>query len=323
MCFEKLLKLLFIIWLSLIVQGCGDRYEARVAENYQMTAQRISELGRLLDSREIRNSVIAQQYADRLIYQQPKMAEIADTLGRDATSFGIPYQSLVKRLQAVNTKPGSEQEFNAAIDELNNLWIASDPVIFNDSLLDIVNTLADLSNGTLPRINIPPKQADELITPGNQLVGNPNYGKWQTDSSGNSFWEWYGQYMLLSTVAGAVFGNRYGYHQGPIYRDDWYGRQNYSYHHDYGRNAYGSAADRATWEKNKKALSRKGIKTPPAKQYGSIAGQKRQSNYALNRGTATNPRGFGSAAKRASTYSSYSSSSRGTASGSRGLRPGK
>ncbi|MEC7640725.1 MAG: hypothetical protein VYC17_01080 [Nitrospinota bacterium] len=35
---------------------------------------------------------------------------------------------------------------------------------------------------------------------GYQYVGNPQYGQWRTNSSGGSFWEFYGKYMLISQV---------------------------------------------------------------------------------------------------------------------------
>jgi len=47
---------------------------------------------------------------------------------------------------------------------------------------------------------------------GYQYVGNPQYGNWRTDSNGNSFWEFYGKYMLLSQVmhwAGGGLGRNY------------------------------------------------------------------------------------------------------------------
>lgn len=49
--------------------------------------------------------------------------------------------------------------------------------------------------------------------PGYRYVGNSNYGRWRTDHTGRSFWEFYGQYALLSQLLGAY--NR------PIYRNDW------------------------------------------------------------------------------------------------------
>ncbi len=63
---------------------------------------------------------------------------------------------------------------------------------------------------------------------GYNYVGDSNYGRWQRDSSGNSFWAFYGQYRLLSDLLG---GSR-------IYRRDYstyqqYNRQNRPY---FGRN---------------------------------------------------------------------------------------
>jgi len=31
-------------------------------------------------------------------------------------------------------------------------------------------------------------------------VGNSKYGEWKQNSSGNSFWSWYGKYALFSTL---------------------------------------------------------------------------------------------------------------------------
>ena len=44
--------------------------------------------------------------------------------------------------------------------------------------------------------------------PGYSYVGDSRYGRWSTDSSGRSFWEFYGQYAFLSHMLGG----------GPIYR---------------------------------------------------------------------------------------------------------
>ncbi|WP_027192780.1 hypothetical protein [Megalodesulfovibrio gigas] len=52
--------------------------------------------------------------------------------------------------------------------------------------------------------------------PGFQHVGDPSYGSWQRDSSGNSFWQFYGQYRLLSDLMGLVMG-------GTLSQGDWDG----------------------------------------------------------------------------------------------------
>jgi hypothetical protein len=60
---------------------------------------------------------------------------------------------------------------------------------------------------------------DEKITnptpAGLAFVGNPQYGRWQTDDRGTSFWAWYGAYRLFGDLLGAR-GQPYGYR-----RDEW------------------------------------------------------------------------------------------------------
>jgi hypothetical protein len=62
---------------------------------------------------------------------------------------------------------------------------------------------------------------------GYEYVGNEKYGRWQTDSSGRSFWVFYGQYRLLSDL----FGGR------PIYRSDY---STYTSYRSQGRPYFGS-----------------------------------------------------------------------------------
>jgi hypothetical protein len=47
------------------------------------------------------------------------------------------------------------------------------------------------------------------------FVGNPQYGRWETDNRGASFWTWYLQYRLFSALLGAG-GQPYSYR-----RDEW------------------------------------------------------------------------------------------------------
>ena len=55
--------------------------------------------------------------------------------------------------------------------------------------------------------------ADAQFPPGYQYVGNERYGRWRSDASGGSFWEFYGKYALMSHLFG-TFGR-------PVYRSDW------------------------------------------------------------------------------------------------------
>ena len=72
------------------------------------------------------------------------------------------------------------------------------------------------------------KVDDSRYPPGYQYVGDSRYGRWRTDNSGNSFWEWYGKYAMMSHVFGMF--NR------PIYRTDY---DNFRDYRSSGRDYYG------------------------------------------------------------------------------------
>ncbi len=56
--------------------------------------------------------------------------------------------------------------------------------------------------------------------PGMAYVGNPKYGEWKKDDSGNRFWSWYGKYAFFSTL---FFSRPY-----PYYYSSWN-----AWHHNY------------------------------------------------------------------------------------------
>ncbi len=79
------------------------------------------------------------------------------------------------------------------------------------------------------------KTADGFVSrtaspPGYDYVGNSHYGEWKRDSSGNSFWAFYGQYMFMSHM--------FGMFSTPIYRSNY---NNYTQYRDSGRPYYGAS----------------------------------------------------------------------------------
>ena len=70
--------------------------------------------------------------------------------------------------------------------------------------------------------------------PGYDYVGNPRYGSWQTNSSGMSFWAFYGQYALMRDLLGigrgSIFRNDYdSYQRSRSERRPYYGRTGREY----------------------------------------------------------------------------------------------
>ncbi|NOX43807.1 MAG: hypothetical protein GXP19_08775 [Gammaproteobacteria bacterium] len=341
---QKTWLLVPLLLLSLLLlQGCGNRYAEQVQGYHADAVKVVSQLKQQLDRNQLSNAVLVKTYADTLIQTRPELNSVAQLLKKDATSSGGMYQNFANRLKSVNQIPEREEDFRLAIEELNNITVGSDPAVFNDGLLDLVNTLADLSQGELARVNVPKGEtAQNLkdstgVVPGSYLVGNPNYGNFRQNSSGKSFWEWYGQYALISNLVG--LGGGYGFSRGPIYADAWYRQPRHSYYNDYGRSAYGSQKARNNWKNTEAKLGKKGI-TPakPKKDFRSAAGKRRMSTYAYQRqannkqyGAKTKqqaanapPKGSGAnKTKRSSAFSFFKPSSRGTSSGSRSFRSGK
>ncbi|PIE71220.1 MAG: hypothetical protein CSA22_04115 [Deltaproteobacteria bacterium] len=79
-------------------------------------------------------------------------------------------------------------------------------------------------------VKTPEKEITEATPPGYAYVGNPRYGEWRQNSSGQTFWEFYGKYALISNL----FGGWYR----PIYRNDYTGYRNARARHEpyFGRN---------------------------------------------------------------------------------------
>lgn len=94
-------------------------------------------------------------------------------------------------------------------------WVEVSEEFFTYHEQDMGMEIATKVDGTLTKETSPPGYS--------RYVGNQSYGTWRTDSGGNSFWEFYGQYAFMSSMLGLV--------AGPVYRP---------YYTDYYSNYRGS-----------------------------------------------------------------------------------
>ncbi|MEW6998870.1 hypothetical protein AADZ86_14380 [Colwelliaceae bacterium BS250] len=260
----------FVIFVFLFcLSGCGDPLVAQIKGQLPITEQRVSLLGTALESDQVRNANLINQYATRVLALKPELEPLITEFKKDATTSGPMYLALLDRLKTVKTQPQMFNSNQAIYDELLNIYQAADSTLYSDALSDPLNVLADMSNGTLPRVNSLSKQqslaannAQDFGT-GEQLVGNPSYGQWQNNSSGTSFWAWYGMYSMMGNMFG---GNRIGY-------DTWGRNRGYSYYNDYGRSRYTSPSQMRTQNQ---------VETRTRKSFAS-KGQKYTSTYSKNR----------------------------------------
>ena len=123
----------------------------------------------------------------------------------------------------------------------------------------------------------------QAAPPGMAYVGNSKYGEWKQNSSGNSFWSWYGKYALFSTL---FFPRPYYYPYNSW--NSW--NSNYRHNRPYfGKNQKGS---------QKFGTRGSFIKTSPKFQSSTFAksgGLK--ANTASVRGAGANLRGGGPKSK--------------------------
>lgn len=309
------IKLLLLFCISLLVTGCGDERQDRLVSNIQNSGVLIENLGAELQANTIQNAMILREYSKLLSNEKPELKPLLDQLSRNANKDGPLFQSLVKRLKTVKEQPELLGDIEAQLYETENLIEASDPNLFNDALSDSINVIADMSDGKLARVNAISKlsslQANgaEDNGAGSQLVGNPQYGSWQTNSNGMSFWQWYGMYSMFSMLS-----------PRSIFYDRWSSHRDYSYYNDYGRNRYTSPQQAKQQNdlvtKTKKQFANKGgFKSPYA---ASKTGSSRMSSSSkrAQKSTSFSGKSSFSKAKSASSFrNSKSTTSRGVSRG--------
>jgi hypothetical protein len=114
-------------------------------------------------------------------------------------------------------------------------WVAVSEEAFNKNLDNMgMELLSKNDEGKVSKIPSPAGY--------NNYVGNKSYGSWQTNSSGNSFWAFYGQYAFMSSMFG-MMNNRPIYQSS--YRDynsNYRGSRPYYGTTSSGTRAYGSGS---------------------------------------------------------------------------------
>ena len=137
------------------------------------------------------------------------------------------------------------------------------------------------------------KQQDGEISnvqypPGYQYVGDTRYGRWRSDSSGRSFWAFYGQYHFMRSMF-------YGYGGSPIYRNDYdaYRTSYRSRRPYYGLNNQYGTSGRVTQQNNRNFYQRRAAREKSRKQRFNDKVRQRSSRSRMSRVRSRSSRGFG------------------------------
>lgn len=234
----------------------------------------MSQLNSAIGSGLIRNASILSEYAKVLKSQKPELTSLINSLALDGGKNGAILKNLQNRLATLKNEPGLFETPLARYQEANAIIDAAQPENYNLALIDVVNVLADMSNGSLPRIESESKREtlaanrSEDMGAGSQLIGNPSYGQW-TNSGGTSIWAWYGMYAMFRDLTG---GRSYGYNQ-------WNRNRDWSYYNDVGRERNGSVRSRNVNQPKTKKYGAKRDYGVSKKSYGSASSDRRKSAY--------------------------------------------
>lgn len=236
------LKILLVVGISTVLMACGpsaaERYADQLKTANRIVSQSVDDLAYHLRQGRITNALILKNYANSISTNNPEMRGLANALKVNGTIKGPAYQSLVTRSSEAKKvadgfaaiKGDVKAQFIDQANELNAINTAAAPGNFNLMLSDPINVLAGLSNGKLSKVEDGVEgEAPKDSTPGSELVGNPNYGRWNENSSGSSVWAFYGQYAFMSRLFSR-----------PVSYGRWSDNRTPSYYSDRGRHHYTS-----------------------------------------------------------------------------------
>jgi len=267
-----------LLSVMFMTSACSDPEFEEASHALNQAEEEVSRLESLLKTTAVGflpNLRYLRQYGEIVRQIEPGLGPLASTLEAEGTVEGGMFTILKTRLasakQKFTTEANASRKASIAVGvEATAITQAAKPDVFNDSLVDVINVLSDMSKGKLPKLNFS-KTNDKTMPPTQHLVGNPAYGSWQSRPGGGSFWGWYGQYRLFSDVLG---WGRYRYDQ-----NYWYRSRSASYYGDVGRHYYGTNQNNRSWSQ----------------------AAKRQPNVAANKARPARVKRFRSA-NRLSTY---------------------
>lgn len=281
-------SVLALVGLLLMLSGCTskeEKWRGIVQSDLITLNTSFKRLESHLDNGRIRNAKLMGVYAASMREQKPDMASVIAIIELEATSKGALFHGLQERFNDLTAKAPAlilqgERGVNAIGGEIDALTAAVSSKNFGEALADPLNVLADMSEGTLPRVDAMSKaeslqaNAAEDFGSASSMVGNPNYGSWQQQSNGTSFWVFYGQYRLMSDLL-----------LGPVYYNRWAQNRDYSYYGSRGYNNYSSPGQKSAESKRfsqtqkKFASQGKRFNSPYAKSTQQTRGGRRASAF--------------------------------------------
>ncbi|SEC88690.1 hypothetical protein SAMN04489761_3871 [Tenacibaculum sp. MAR_2009_124] len=206
------------------------------------------------------------------------------------------YRVLIEETPPRLTKEQLKDTISSPTDVkiINTDWKEVSPIIFEEYQNDLGMTVLSKKNGKLDKNSSPAGV--------NNYVGNPRYGEWRTNSSGSSFWAFYGRYRLFSDL---FFRPSYGYGYGYGYpRRDW---NDYNRNYRSKKSYYGGSNEYGTKSKSNKNTS---WSSKPQSFKNNVQSKVSKSSSELKSRGYTSRKSYSKTSRSQSRYKSSSFRSR-------------
>ncbi|MFY0672893.1 MAG: DUF4178 domain-containing protein [Bacteroidia bacterium] len=141
---------------------------------------------------------------------------------------------------------GWSKDYMHKYQVISSIDSLSDPIQSETNWLEVKESYFKENENNLGMELVGKKDGEINKTPApagySSYVGNPRYGEWKTNSSGQSFWSFYGKYMFMSSMFDLIARPAYrGYYND--YYGSYYGRRAYYGPSTGGTNYYGTNSD--------------------------------------------------------------------------------
>lgn len=278
--------------LAIMLSGCGDK---RVTEQEVNSAKQLVEVFEA-KFKTLQNHVESPDKSgkyEKLLHKNMAIVEdnlpnehvvgLLKSFKNDTTKDGVIFEKMKQSYDEVASNPNYLFVKNNSVESIRNkenfnlntvtslIYSNASSLsvdIFDSHFIDYNNILAEMSDKVKPvLVNDLNKEAPL----GNQFVGNPNYGQWQTNSNGDMFWSFFAAYAAIELIdeMGDLAESRYKYgssyersRYNKRYRyDNWSRTRNYSYSNDVYASRYASKSTKYKYDKYNASI----VKSPKYK----------------------------------------------------------
>jgi hypothetical protein len=283
----------FVALSLLFLQGCGeDDYAKQVVQEITpkltMLGKNYNDVSKVAESTSSPSAVykttlnVALMKLESENKDNDAIKEMVKQFKYDTSQNGdvfkkykTEYNNLLERdiLQKIKSKTFNGEDlnelknFNNEVERLNSTIT---PKRFDENFVDYINIVASLSPSIDPVV-VSKADLNAKSAVGSQLVGNPQYGQWEQNSSGDMFWNFFAAYMFLDFLEDSRYGgynrgyNSYGSHRyssgyktsSRLRYDSWNNNRNWSYYNDKYVKDYAKPSEKSKYNKWSKKGSSK------------------------------------------------------------------